>query len=203
MGCGILKKMVQRKDTLNEKQSFPCWSWCHGPLLFIHQFLRFVLLLILHYSRKIVIPNYHLLLLLQVLHPVLFKSLQLQGELGISGDRRVVLWRARDGNRRHNSWGYMIYHLFGTDMLQSILNRQFQKVVLLVLQQCSKDWVVIGGRSTTFDISSCVVDLVDGAQCKCKRKSWFVFYTFLWTFWEIDCFRISCEIFGWLNISKS
>ena len=25
--------------------------------------------------------------------------------------------------------------------------------------------VIIGGRSTPFDISSCAIDLVDGAQC--------------------------------------
>ena len=30
--------------------------------------------------------------------------------------------------------------------------------------------VIIGGRSTPFEISSCAIDLVDGAQCKCKRK---------------------------------
>ena len=28
---------------------------------------------------------------------------------------------------------------------------------------------------------SCVIYLVDGAQSKCRRKRWFVFYTFLWT----------------------
>ena len=30
--------------------------------------------------------------------------------------------------------------------------------------------VIIGGRSTPFKISSCAIDLVDDAQCKCKRK---------------------------------
>ena len=33
-----------------------------------------------------------------------------------------------------------------------------------------------------FQIScGCVIYLVDGAQSKCKRKCWFVFYAFLWT----------------------
>ena len=31
------------------------------------------------------------------------------------------------------------------------------------------------------EISGCAIDLVDGAQCKCKRKHWFLFYSFLWT----------------------
>ena len=30
--------------------------------------------------------------------------------------------------------------------------------------------VIIGGRSTPFQIQSCTIDLLDGAQCKCKRK---------------------------------
>ena len=34
----------------------------------------------------------------------------------------------------------------------------------------SEDYVIIGGRSTYFDISSCTIDLIDGAQCKCKCK---------------------------------
>ena len=72
----------------------------HGPLFFLHQFLRFVLLLLLYHSGKLVIPHDHVFLLLQILHLVLFKSLQRQGELSISGDIRVVLWWARDGNLR-------------------------------------------------------------------------------------------------------
>ena len=34
----------------------------------------------------------------------------------------------------------------------------------------SENCVIIGGRSTPFKISSCSIYLVDGAQCKCKRK---------------------------------
>ena len=34
----------------------------------------------------------------------------------------------------------------------------------------SEDCVVIGGRSTPFEILSCAIDLVYGPQCKCKRK---------------------------------
>ena len=41
-----------------------------------------------------------------------------------------------------------------------------------------------------------------GAQCKYKRKCWFVFYAFLWTFQETDYFRLSCELVVWLTISK-
>ena len=49
------------------------------------------------------------------------------------------------------SLGELIYHLFGTDFLWSIFDRQFRKVALLVLQQCSEDCVVIGGKSKLFD----------------------------------------------------
>ena len=48
------------------------------------------------------------------------------------------------------SLGELIYHLFGTDLLRSISDRQFRKFVLLVLQQCSEDCVVIGGSSKPF-----------------------------------------------------
>ena len=51
------------------------------------------------------------------------------------------------------SWAYLgelIQHLFGTDLLRSIFDRQFQKFVILVLQQCIKYCVVIGGRSKCF-----------------------------------------------------
>ena len=34
----------------------------------------------------------------------------------------------------------------------------------------SEDCVMVGGRSTHFEISSCAIDLIDGAQCKFKRK---------------------------------
>ena len=81
-----------------------------------------------------------------------------------------------------NSWRDLIYHLLGTDLLWSIFNRQFQTFVLLVLQQYGEDWVVIRGRSTYFDISICDIDLLDGVQCKCKHRCWFVSYAFLWTY---------------------
>ena len=97
MGYGRLNKMLQGKDTPNEKQILPCHSGCHGPLLFIHQFMSFVLLLLLHNSGKLAIPHDHLLLLLWI-----------------------------------------------------IFDRQFRKVVLLVLQQYGKDCVIIGGRLKTF-----------------------------------------------------
>ena len=87
------------------------------------------------------------------------------------------------------SLGELIYHLFGTDLLRSIFNCQFRKVVLLMLQQCSEDCVIIDGRSKPFvdrwpytgvfavwgDIGLCHWPRrwVDGAQCKCK--CWFVF----------------------------
>ena len=34
----------------------------------------------------------------------------------------------------------------------------------------SEDCVIIGGRSTPFEISICSIVLVDSGQCKCKRK---------------------------------
>ena len=87
------------------------------------------------------------------------------------------------------SLGELIYHLFVTGLLRSIFDCQSRKVVLLVLQQCSEDYVFIGGRSNPFvdrwpymgvfavwgDIGLCYWPhrWVDGTQCKCKR--WFVF----------------------------
>ena len=102
----------------------------------------------------------------------------------------------------YHSWGDLIYYFFGTDLLQSIFDRQFRRVVLLVLQQCGNDCIVIGGRLAPFEISGCAIDRVYDAQCKCKRKRWFVFYDFLGTCWETDYFRLSCELVGWLNIAK-
>ena len=34
----------------------------------------------------------------------------------------------------------------------------------------SEDCVIIGGRSTPFEISSCAIDLVEGTQCKCECR---------------------------------
>ena len=100
LGYVILKKMVQGKDTLKNNQSLPYRHWCHGPLLFLHLFLSLVLLLLLYHSGKISIPHDHLFLLFQIIHLVLFKSLQRQGELSISVDTRVVFWWTIDGNFR-------------------------------------------------------------------------------------------------------
>ena len=194
-----LKKMVQEKDTLNEKQSIPCWSWCHGLLLFLHQFMRFVLLLLLHHSGKLAIPHDHMFLLLHIILRVLFKSLQRQGDL-IIWYSRVVLWLARDGNHwlsfLRRAYLPFVRNVFVAIYFQPIFDHQFRKFVLLMLQQYGEDCVVIGGRSTHFEISGYAIDLVDGAQCNCKHKHWFVFSTFLWTFQETDYFRLSCELVG-------
>ena len=182
MGYVRLKKMVQGNQTLNKNQSLPCRRWLYGPMYFLNLFLRLVLLLLLYHSVKISIPHYHMFLLLHILHLFLFKLLQSLGEMSISGDSHVVLWWARDGNRR-------ISFLKRAD-LPFVLNRfvaiyfwpisvhQFWNVVLLVLQQCGDGCVIIGGRSTPFEISSYAIDLVDGGQCKCKRKPCFVFDAF-------------------------
>ena len=91
--------MVQGKYILNNKQSPPYLCWCHGLLFFFHQFLCFILLLMFHHSGKLAIHHDNILLLLQILHLVLFKSLQYQGGLRISGDSHFFWW-AGDGNRR-------------------------------------------------------------------------------------------------------
>ena len=174
MGHGKLKKMVQVKDTLNNNQSLPCWRWWHGALLFIHQFLRLILLLLLYYSGKINIPHYHLFLLIHILHLVLFKFLQRQGKLSISGDIHVVFWWDRGGNlclsflKRADL--PFVWNGFVAIYFWPIFVRHFRKVVLLVLQQCGNYCVVIGSRWTPFEILGCSTDLVDGAQCKFKRK---------------------------------
>ena len=46
---------------------------------------------------------------------------------------------------------------------------------------------------------SCGIYLVDGAQSKCKRKCWFVFYAFLWTCREtakLQEFKILCRAYA-------
>ena len=68
-----------------------------------------------------------------------------------------------------------------------IFDRQFINFILLFLHQCGEYCIVIGSRSTHFEILGCAIDLIDGAQCKYKRKPGF-FLTF------------SCELVGRLNI---
>ena len=177
LGYGRLKKIVQGKHMLNEKQILPCWRLCHGQLLFLHQFHRFVVLFLLHHSGKLAIPHDHLFLLLHILHLFLFELLQRQGKLRISGDRYVVFWWARDGNHCLSFLRRADLPFFRNGFVEiyfwPIFTRQFRNFILLVLQQCGKDFVVIGGRSIHFEISGCAIDLVDGAQCKCKHKCWF------------------------------
>ena len=177
--------MLQGKYTLNKNQSIPCRCLWHGPLFFIHRFLCLVLLLLLYYSGKIAIPYHHMLLLIQILHLVLFKSLQLQVELSISGDNCVVFWWAIYGNRRLSFLKRadlpFVCNGFVAIYFWPIFVRQFRTFVLLVLQQCGDDCVVIGGRLTPLDISGCAICLVYGVQFKCKCEQLFVFYAFLWT----------------------
>ena len=135
MGYWRLKEIMQGKDTLNKKQIPNCLIWCHGPLFFIHRFLSFVLLLLMYHIGKLAIPCDRMLLLIQIMRLIIFKSLQHKGELRISGDSRVVFWWDRDGNCTYHFLGEMVNHFFGTDLLRSIFGRQLQKVVLLVLQQ--------------------------------------------------------------------
>ena len=141
-----MKKTVQGNDTLNNNQSPPCQSWCHGLMFFIHKFLRFFLLLLLQHRGKLTITHDHLFLLLQIIHLLLFKLLHHKGELSISGDICVVFWWDRDGNSDYNFCGELIYHLFGMDLLRSIFDRQFRKVVLLMLQQCGNTLTSYMGR---------------------------------------------------------
>ena len=98
--CGRLKKTVQGKDNINNTQILPCRRWCHGPLFFLHQFMHFLLLFLLHHSGKLFIPRDHLFLLIQILRLVLFKLLQRQDEMSIYGDIRVVFKWDRDSNHR-------------------------------------------------------------------------------------------------------
>ena len=153
MGYGILKKKVQGKDTMNEKQRIPCRYWCHGTLFFLHKFLRFVLLLMLENSGKLTIIHDNLFPLFQTLH--LFRC---------------------SANASWESMGDLIYHFFGTDLLRSIFDQNFRKVVLLMLQKCSYYCVVLGDMLKPFidiwpymvvfsvwvDILGCVIDLIDG-----------------------------------------
>ena len=187
--------MVHGKDTLNKNQSLTCWNWWHRPLLFLHRFLHLVLLLLLYHSGKIAIPNYHMLLLLHILNPVLLKSLQPQGKLSISWDICVVFWWDRYVNCRLLFLKRADLPFFRNGFIAIYFwpnfVHQFRKVVLLVLQQCNDDCVIIGGRRTPLKIFGCAIDLVDGAQCKCKHKQWFVFYAFLWTCQVTDYCQIS------------
>ena len=154
MGYGRLKKMVQGKETMNKNQSLLCQRCWHDLLFFLHQFMRLVLLLMLYNIGKIFIHHYHLFLLIHILHLVLFKSLHLQGELIISGDSRVVFWWATDGNHRlsflKNSYLSFVRNGLFAIYFWPIFVGQFWKVVLLVLQQCVNDCIIIGGRWKLF-----------------------------------------------------
>ena len=190
-----IEEMAQRKDTLNKNQSHPFRSWRHGPLFFLHWFLRLVLLVLLYKSGKISIPHYHLFLLLHNLHLVLFKSLQRQGDQSISGGIYVVFCWDRDGNHslsflKRDDLPFVLNRSVGI-YFWPISIRQIRNVVLMVLQQCGDDFVIISGSWTSFKISLCAIDLVYGAQCKCKRKQWFVFYALLRNFRVTDYFQIS------------
>ena len=50
------------------------------------------------------------------------------------------------------------------------------------------------------EIMDCAIELVDGAQYNVNVD--LLFYGFLLTFWVTGYFSLSCELFGWLTISK-
>ena len=60
----------------------------------------------------------------------------------------------------------------------------------------SEDGVIIGGRPTPLDISSYAIDLVDGAQCKCKRKPLFFPCVRSTPFRYMDIVNADCLCFG-------
>ena len=185
LGYGRLKKNAQGKDTLNEKQILPCWHWCHGPLLFLNRFLRFVLLLLLHNSDKLAIPNDHLLLRLQVLQLFLFKSLQRQGELSISG--RADLPFVQNG--------YFAIYFWPS------VSKSFPPCAVTMRRGlrhfCGRPkpfvdrWPYMGVFAIRGDIGMChwPCRWVDGAYC--KFKYWFLFQAFLWTCRVTEYFQIS------------
>ena len=91
----------------------------------------------------------------------------------------------------------MTNHLSGTEFLLSIFDRQFRKVVLLVLQQCSEDCIVISGRSKHFidkwtyigvylyeEILGCAIDLIDGKMVRGVNINGYL------------CFRLFCDLVG-------
>ena len=91
------RKWCKERTNQMRSKTFPERSWFHGLTFFIHQFMSFVLLLLLHNSGKLTIPHDHILLLLQI-----------------------------------------------------IFDCQFQKVVLLVLQQWGNDCVIICSKLKPF-----------------------------------------------------
>ena len=167
-------------------------------MLFLNWFQRFILLLLLHNSGKLVIPHDCLFLILQIMHIFLFKSLQRQGELSIYGDSCVVFWWARIGNRRLSFLRRadipFVRKGFVAIYFWPIFDRQFQTFILLVMQQYGKGCIVTSVRVKHFDILGCAIDLVDGAQCKYKHKHWFVFYDFLWTCRLTEYCQISSDV---------
>ena len=179
---------------MNKKQSLPCRSWCHGLLFFLRLILRFVLLLLLHHSGKLVIPRDHLSLLLQIFHLIHFNSLQFQGKLSISGDSFGVFWWDIDGNyglsslRRVNL--QFVQNGFITIYFWPTLVRHFRKVV----SWCCNNAEMIALLS------------VAGQHL---LRYWAVPLTSLMV-WNIHvnvindlCFTLFCELVGWPTISKS
>ena len=98
-GMEVWRKWCKERTRWTRSKGFPVGVHDMSQYYFSIYFLRLVIFLLLYHSGKIAIPHYHLFLLLEILHLVLFKSLQRQDELSISGDSRVVFWWARDGNR--------------------------------------------------------------------------------------------------------
>ena len=114
--------MVQGKDTLNEKHILTFRRWFRGPLFFLHQFPRFVLLFLLHHSGK-----YPSLMIICSLFSILYtpsssscfsaKASWAYLEISAlpSGGLEIVI-------ADYHSGGELIYHLSGADLLRYIFD---------------------------------------------------------------------------------
>ena len=126
-------KMVQGKDTLNENQSLLCWRWCHGPLLFLRQFLRFVLLLLWHHSGYL--PS--LMIICYLLSRFCTSSYSSCCSAKASWASLDIAALSSSGTDMEiaadHSWGDVIYHLFVMYLLRSI----FDLFSIVSFEKCS------------------------------------------------------------------
>ena len=130
-------------------------SW---PLFFLHQFLRFVLPLLLHHSGKLAIPRDHLFLLLQILYLFLFKCCSTK-----------AIWESLE---------IVVLYYGGIDMeIAPIISEESWYTICSERICCNLFSAVSFEKLSSSCCNNTAIHWpcrwVDGSQCKCKH--WFLF----------------------------
>ena len=144
MGCGRLNKMVQGKDTLNKNQILTCRSWWHGPLFFLHQFLRLVLLFLL-YHRVAKLPS--LIIICSFFYRFCTSSSSSRWSAKVSCIYLEISALSSGGIDMsiavYHSWRELIYHLFRTDLLRSIFDLFLSVIFEILSSWCCNNVAMI------------------------------------------------------------